>query len=172
MREEKWVKVLRDDRYSVSDQGDIRNDKTGRIMKWSTNNGRPVINLRGWITTPARVVYESFHGNWLSSTDRVRHYDGNLFNCALNNLYRDVKEMPTYEATYDNMVGLANLLISIQKEVERLASRNNPEGGTEFNGETAQTIRGLQGMLEDMRNANKALDEIEERQRNDELRDF
>ena len=44
---ENWKEVAAFETYSVSDRGNVRNDKTGRILKFGTHgNGYFFVNLR------------------------------------------------------------------------------------------------------------------------------
>ena len=86
----KWVNVKNLPLYEVSENGDIRNTKTGRILK--TN-----INQRGYETVCLhnkgkqinarvhRIVADSFYDGDHSGYD-VNHIDGNKTNNAVNNL--------------------------------------------------------------------------------------
>lgn len=89
---EEWRTVIGFRNYEVSDEGRIRNSKTGRIMKTSIDKrGYEKVCLRESGTQDVKLVHrlvvESFLGN-ISGLD-ITHSDGNRSN---NNLYNlDVK---------------------------------------------------------------------------------
>ena len=41
---EQWIKIAGFDKYSVSDKGNVRNDKTGRLLQ-ATDNGRGYLRI-------------------------------------------------------------------------------------------------------------------------------
>ena len=85
-----WRKINGFPRYSVSDEGQVRNDLTGRILKTqpdrfgylrlglSNENGRSKKYLH-------RLVAETFVPN-SGGKPEVNHKDGNKLNCSASNL--------------------------------------------------------------------------------------
>lgn len=96
---EAWRKIRYDltrhqktSNYSVSDQGRIRNDKSGRILKvYKSRPGNPYINLRVLgshyaARSVAHLVAQEFIDDKVDIV-RVKHKDGDSENCRLSNLY-------------------------------------------------------------------------------------
>ena len=72
--------------YSVSENGQIRNNKTGRIYKtWLDTSGYPSLHLGKDIKRVHKLVAEAFIENPLNLTE-VNHIDGNKLNCHKDNL--------------------------------------------------------------------------------------
>lgn len=87
-----WRKIPNRDNYSVSDEGHIRNDRTGRILKQSPNrfgyarvsisNGT---NRNPSIVFPHRVVAEVFIPN-PNNLPQVNHINSNRMDANKSNL--------------------------------------------------------------------------------------
>ena len=88
--QETWIKVKGFELYSVSDQGNVRNDKTGRILKGGLDkDGYPQVILcknRSRVNRKVhRLVAEAFTPN-PDNKPQVNHIDGNKQNNAASNL--------------------------------------------------------------------------------------
>ena len=88
--QETWIKVKGFELYSVSDQGNVRNDKTGRILKGGLDTyGYPqVILCKNGARVNRKVhrlVAEAFVPN-PDNKPQVNHIDGNKQNNAASNL--------------------------------------------------------------------------------------
>ena len=88
--QETWIKVKGFELYSVSDQGNVRNDKTGRILKGGLDkDGYPQVILcknRSRVNRKVhRLVAEAFIPN-PDNKPQVNHIDGNKQNNAASNL--------------------------------------------------------------------------------------
>ena len=83
-----WRKV--DLRYSVSEEGHVRNDKTGRQLNpVTTSNGYLQVSLRFSGKTVSEYVHRLVAKAFLQAKDgcdHVNHIDGNKLNNALDNL--------------------------------------------------------------------------------------
>ena len=93
---EQWKILWWNTRYEVSSLGRVRNRKSGKIL--TTNPTKSHKKPQVWLWsdyfnttlqyTLDKIVYFSFCGTeGVSSNARISHYDGNVMNCKLNNLY-------------------------------------------------------------------------------------
>ena len=81
-----WKKINGYPNHSVSIDGQIRNDKTGRIYKtWLDSNGYPSLHLGKDIKRLHKIVAEAFIEN-PHNLPEVNHKDGNKNNCHKSNL--------------------------------------------------------------------------------------
>ena len=74
--------------YSVSENGDIRNNKTGRILKRNVDNNGYIRIMLGRKTSPLyvhRIVAAAFIDN-PENLPQVDHIDGDKFNNTVSNL--------------------------------------------------------------------------------------
>lgn len=79
-------KTIESSSYSISNIGNIRNDKTGRIIKTYINNsGYRIVNLFGKCHCVHRLVAKAFVPNPNNLSD-VNHKDENKLNNNANNL--------------------------------------------------------------------------------------
>lgn len=88
--EERWVKSKEFPDYEVSNNGRVRNTKTGRIMKTNINtNGYETVCLRKnkqqYNCRVHRLIADSFYGGEHDGLD-VNHIDGNKRNNVISNL--------------------------------------------------------------------------------------
>lgn len=73
--------------YSVSPSGQIRNDKTGRILKEDRScRGYAKVNLDGEKMYVHRLVAEHYIPKTDDAHDQIMHRDGDLSNNAMYNL--------------------------------------------------------------------------------------
>lgn len=83
---EEWRKIEEFPRYSVSNKGNIRDDRTGKIRKTTISNvGYPIVSING----SARLVHRLECAAFIPNPDNkptVNHKDGNRSNNDLNNL--------------------------------------------------------------------------------------
>ena len=83
-----WRKIAGKERYSISNKGDIRNDKTGRILKNHIKDNGYCQVMLGRKTIPLyvhRLVALAFIEN-PNGYPQVDHIDGNKANNNVNNL--------------------------------------------------------------------------------------
>lgn len=86
-----WVKISRNTNYSVNENGDVRNDKTGYIKKPTENKANGYLTLDLYVGNKRtkipvhRVVAEAFIPN-PDNKPTVDHKDGNRKNNAVSNL--------------------------------------------------------------------------------------
>ena len=89
--EDRWTQVRGFMNYSVSEYGEVRNDRTGRMLKQTLTNDRLYVSLvkngrqfhrqlsgivaRSWWGPPPRLNFDS-----------VVHLDGDKLNCTVGNL--------------------------------------------------------------------------------------
>lgn len=91
---ERWVDARDDDRYEVSNLGQVRNKKTGKILKQQPNrkeDGYLRVYVGGKKEYVHRLVAKSFYGGDDEDAinyDRyqVNHKDGDHYNNRLDNL--------------------------------------------------------------------------------------
>lgn len=83
----RWVTVTRDDRYLVSDEGEIKNAKTGHVLSQSPNvvSGHMRVMMGNRTTSVHVVVLESFVGPCPPGME-TRHLDDDPSNNRLTNL--------------------------------------------------------------------------------------
>jgi len=94
---EKWKTLWWNTRYEVSTFGRVRNKKSGKIL--TTNPTKSHRKPQVWLYsdyfkatcqhTLARLVYYTFnpYNGYGASLGRVKHRDGDIMNCKLENLY-------------------------------------------------------------------------------------
>ena len=94
--EETWKTLWWNTRYEVSNLGRVRNRKSGKIL--ATNPTKSHKKPQVWLYTDYfnstlqytldKLVYFTFNGvSSRSEVKRVKHRDGNIMNCKLDNLY-------------------------------------------------------------------------------------
>lgn len=84
---EKWLDIRDCPKYEVSNRGNVRNKKTGRILQPHLNraNGYCRVNIGGKHRYIHRLVAETFYDGTGRKLD-VNHIDGNKENNNLSNL--------------------------------------------------------------------------------------
>ncbi len=81
-----WVKIAEHPNYSVNDDGDVRNDRTGRILTpVKTKNGYLRVGLDKKLYRIHRLVAENFLEN-PNGLQQINHIDGNKENNKAENL--------------------------------------------------------------------------------------
>ena len=81
-----WKKINGYPNHSVSNEGQVRNDKTGTVYKtWLDTNGYPSLHIGKDIKRLHKIVAEAFIENPLNLPE-VNHIDGNKTNCHESNL--------------------------------------------------------------------------------------
>lgn len=84
-----WIKISALNNYSVSDTGEVRNDKTSKKLRLINRNGYKAVHLynNGLRVTKSvhRLVAEAFIPN-PDNKPQVNHIDGNKQNNNVNNL--------------------------------------------------------------------------------------
>ena len=83
-----WKKIKRNPNYSINEQGQVRNDRTGYIQKYQMSNyGYYTVAIGyGRTTTVHRLLAEAFLGEPQEGQTEVAHNDGCRTNNALSNL--------------------------------------------------------------------------------------
>lgn len=84
---ERWIPTRTNRNYEVSNLGNVRNTKTGKVLKPTLNkpNGWYRVSLGGKREYVHRIVVESFNGCDLKGV-YIHHKDGNKTNNAITNL--------------------------------------------------------------------------------------
>lgn len=85
MEQEIWLKIIGYDNYSISNFGNVRNDKTSRILKNCEVNGYLHINLCNKQFRIHRLVALTFIPN-INNKEYIDHIDGNKKNNHISNL--------------------------------------------------------------------------------------
>lgn len=83
-----WKKIDNKPNYSISDNGDVRNDKTGRILKPHKGTSGYFQVMLGRKTSPLyvhRIVAHAFLPN-PNNLPQVDHINGNKLDNSVNNL--------------------------------------------------------------------------------------
>ena len=120
-----WRKVISNDIYSVSDDGQVRNDKTGRILKPSINScGYLFVQLKEngkqHIALIHRLVCIAFIEN-KDNKPQVDHIDGNKQNNVVNNLrWVTVSENRTAYGNEQRAKNRMREVLAINEEGERV----------------------------------------------------
>jgi hypothetical protein len=82
-----WKTIEGFENYEVSDNGEVRNKKTGRVLK---NSAAPIgylrVNLRANNQSYTRYVHRLVALNFLEGEGEVNHIDGNKSNNNVKNL--------------------------------------------------------------------------------------
>lgn len=87
----KWVKIKRNDNYSINENGEVRNDNTGRIKSAFVSKGNGYLMIDLWENNKSskvplhRLIAEAFIPN-PNNKPCVDHIDGNRQNNAIENL--------------------------------------------------------------------------------------
>jgi hypothetical protein len=88
MDAEVWKVVIDDPQYSVSSKGRVKNRVTDKLLRVTpTANGYPTVALHGVSVLLHRLVYINFIDENLPDRQHVRHYNGDLMDCSVENLY-------------------------------------------------------------------------------------
>lgn len=81
-----WKIIRGYENFSVSENGQIKNNKTGTIYKtWLDSNGYPSLHIGKDIKRVHKLVAEAFIPN-PNNLPEVNHIDGNKQNCDKSNL--------------------------------------------------------------------------------------
>lgn len=81
-----WKKIKNHSNYSVSDEGFVRNDKTGKILKpVPTKNGYLRVGLNGKLYRVHRLVADAYISN-PDNYEQINHIDGDKTNNRVSNL--------------------------------------------------------------------------------------
>lgn len=84
---ERWIDVKGHPDYEVSNEGNVRRKRDGKMMRMSENknHGYFRVSINGKHQYVHRLVAESFYDGDHSGED-VNHIDGNKYNNSLSNL--------------------------------------------------------------------------------------
>lgn len=133
---EEWRKIKEFDNYSVSNFGEIRNDKTGRILKLHISTSGYYQVMMGRKTIPQyvhRLVAKAFIPN-NSNKPQVDHIDGNKLNNSVENL--------RWVSVSENCLGYG-LKERNEHRKKKIIAKNNDGTVIEFNSrmETAEYFK-------------------------------
>lgn len=134
----KWRKISRNTNYSISEEGQVRNDITGRIKAQYVNkdNGYPTVDLykdnKSMKVTVHRLLAEAFIPN-PENKPCIDHKDGNRQNNSLNNL-----RWATYSENNSrfNTIGVRSEKIKVTHYIEK----RNPRGEGHLSWESVDQI--------------------------------
>lgn len=82
---ERWIVIEDHPNYEVSNEGKVRNRRTGRILRPVMNRGYERVNLDGQLCYIHKLVMEAFRGE-LCNGLKVHHIDGDVGNNDISNL--------------------------------------------------------------------------------------
>ena len=133
-----WRKISRNTNYSISEEGQVRNDITGRIKAQYINkdNGYPTVDLykdnKSMKVTVHRLLAEAFIPN-PENKPCIDHKDGNRQNNSLNNL-----RWATYSENNSrfNTIGVRSEKIKVTHYIEK----KNPRNGCHLSWEDVDQI--------------------------------
>lgn len=91
MEREYWKSVEGFSKYRVSDLGNIKNIKTGKVLKYQTVGGKATVTLMDNECKPhtvivARIVAKAFVERRYDDADYIEHKNGDKFDCRAENL--------------------------------------------------------------------------------------
>ena len=133
-----WRKISRNTNYSISEEGQVRNDITGRIKTQYINkdNGYPTVDLykdnKSMKVTVHRLLAEAFIPN-PENKPCIDHKDGNRQNNSLDNL-----RWATYSENNSrfNTIGVRSEKIKVTHYIEK----KNPRNGCHLSWEDVDQI--------------------------------
>lgn len=93
-----WKKLKINNNYSISEYGDVRNDRTGKILKLNVSKkGYLKVDLSYTKSLSiAHLVYETFYNKERDKNKVIDHIDGN----RKNNHYTNLQEITSAENTF------------------------------------------------------------------------
>lgn len=87
--------------YLVSSDGEVWSKRSNRLLQpYLTKGGYPQVDLGGKIWSLSHLVYKVFRGK---KPHRLIYLDGNVQNCAYENLERDSKIARNFELKEDDL---------------------------------------------------------------------
>ena len=86
MMGEIWKAIPAHPRYEVSDAGNVRNARTGYVLRIRFHRGYGRVDLRERTREVHGLVLEAFAGPRPAGMDEIRHLDGNKANNSIGNL--------------------------------------------------------------------------------------
>lgn len=121
-----WKKLHRFEDYSGSIYGEIRNDTTGRIMKYQKNRNGYLLTLRRdnmqFTVSPARILAETFIGVPDKPMD-IGYRDNDNYNLNIENLYwRTRRETVRNAIDRGSRYGIRNTRVKILETGEEFDS--------------------------------------------------
>ena len=113
-----WKEYSENNKYLVSNTGEVKNKKTGRSMMGGKQNGYRTVNMRGLNRLIHRMVAQTYLPN-PDNKSFVNHKDTNILNNHLENLeWVTPKENMNTEETIKNLKKGKNSKIILQIEIE------------------------------------------------------
>lgn len=82
---ERWETIKEHPNYEISNLGEVRNARTGRILTPVLNKGYERVNLDGRLYYVHKLVVEEFGGDFYGDS-KVCHIDGDVRNNEISNL--------------------------------------------------------------------------------------
>ena len=124
---ENWKKVVGYETYSVSDQGNVRNDKTGRILKpGSDRDGYLMVNLMKDKKQLTQKVHRLVAGAFIQNPEKkkcVDHINNDVKNNKVENLRWATNSQNSQNAkiSKDNTSGTKG--VSFRKDIKKWRAR-------------------------------------------------
>jgi hypothetical protein len=86
-----WVQVSGFPIYDINEDGLVKNEVTGRLLRWTMKNGVPCVQLNNGTRYQSKQVCTLMIESWLPAPefdhfDTPTHLDGDRLNCRLDNL--------------------------------------------------------------------------------------
>ena len=132
---EQWIKIAGFDKYSVSDKGNVRNDKTGRILQPGTNGKRGylIVGLCSEKKKKAKTVHRLVAGAFLPNPENkkcVDHIDNNINNNKLTNLRWATLSQNQHNRKIDKDNTSGTKGVSFRKDIKKWTARITINGKT------------------------------------------
>ena len=135
-----WKIIKTKPNYSVSENGDIRNDKTGRILKQHLNTSGYMTVMLGRKTSPLyvhRIVADSFIEN-NDNLPQVDHINGNKLDNNVKNLRWVSVSDNCYGFGYKNRIENRKKKIIASNSTEKILFNSRNECAEYFNCDKSQ----------------------------------